>query len=101
MKKSILEVVHDSAKGLHQVGLIDANTMRTFDRKCLPPIKDLTPKQIKTLRVKEQVSQPVFAAYLNISPSTVKQWESGEKHPHGASLKLLNVIAKRGLQGIL
>jgi putative transcriptional regulator len=101
MKKSILKVVHDAAKGLQQIGLIDANTMRKFDAKCLPPIKDLTPRQIKSLRVKEQVSQPVFAAYLNISPSTVKKWETGEKHPHGASLKLLNVIAKKGLQAIL
>jgi DNA-binding transcriptional regulator YiaG len=42
----------------------------------LNPIKDLTPNQIKKLRVKEQVSQPVFAAYLNISPSTVKNGSS-------------------------
>ena len=100
MKKSILKTVHESAKGLHKIGLIDKNTMREFDIKCLSPIKELSPKQIKNLRVKENVSQPVFAAYLNISPSTVKKWETGEKHPHGASLKLLNVIARKGLQTI-
>lgn len=100
MKKSILKIVHNSAKGLHKAGLIDKNTMRDFDAKCLSPVKDLTPKQIKKLRVKEKISQPVFAAYLNISPSTVKKWETGEKHPHGASLKLLNIIAKKGLTAI-
>ena len=47
------------------------------------------------------MSQPIFAFCLNISPSTIKKWETGEKHPHGASLKLLNVVAKKGLLAIL
>jgi len=43
----------------------------------------------------------VFAACLNISASTVKKWETGEKHPNGASLKLLNLVAKKGLDALL
>ena len=39
MKKSILEVVHESAKGLFEIGLMDAKTMHSFDAKCLPPVK--------------------------------------------------------------
>jgi hypothetical protein len=31
MKKSILETVHDAAKGLHNTGLMDLKTMREFD----------------------------------------------------------------------
>lgn len=100
MKKSILKVVYNSAKRLHKAGLIDKNTMREFDIKCLSPVKDFTPNQIKKIRQKENVSQPVFAAFMNISPSTIKKWETGEKHPHGASLKLLNLIAKKGLEAI-
>jgi len=49
------------------------------------------------LRLKEQVSQAVFAKYLNTSASTIKQWEQGDKHPRGTSLKLLNLIANKGL----
>ena len=60
-------------------------------------IKELTPNQIKKLRLKEHVSQAVFAQYLNTSLSTVKQWEQGGKHPRGTSLKLLNLIATKGL----
>jgi putative transcriptional regulator len=100
MKKSIFKTVHDSAKGLQKAGLIDKNTMRKFDMQCLSPVNDFTPRQIKNLRTKEKVSQPVFANYLNISPSTVKQWEKGDKHPRGTSLKLLNIIAKKGLKFI-
>jgi DNA-binding transcriptional regulator YiaG len=44
MKKSILEVVHESAKGLLEIGLIDAKTMHSFDAKCLPPVKKFTPR---------------------------------------------------------
>lgn len=60
-----------------------------------PPINVFTSQEIKTLRLREQVSQVVFAKYLNIS--TIRQWEQGEKHPRGTSLKLLNLVADKGL----
>ncbi len=101
MKKSILKVVHDSAKGLHKVGLLNKHTMNELDALCIPLVKDFAPKDIKKIREKAKVSQPVFAACLNISASTVKKWETGEKHPHGASLKLLNIVAKKGLRELL
>ena len=41
--KTILEVVHGSAEKLHDVDLIDMQTMREFDAMCLDPVKDLTP----------------------------------------------------------
>ncbi|HAU1234406.1 TPA: helix-turn-helix domain-containing protein [Legionella pneumophila] len=97
MKKSILDVVHGSAKGLYDAGIVDATTMHEFDVLCLPPIKSFTSQEIKSLRLKEHVSQVVFAKYLNTSPSTVRQWEQGEKHPRGTSLKLLNLVADKGL----
>jgi putative transcriptional regulator len=97
MKKSILDVVYDSAKGLYDAGVLDATTMHEFDSLCLPVIKQFTPVEIKKIRIKEQVSQPVFAKYLNTSASTVRQWEQGNKHPRGTSLKLLNLVADKGL----
>ncbi len=101
MKKTILDVVHESAKGLFDIGLMDAKTMHTFDAMCLPPVKKLSPKEIKRIRLREKVSQPVFAEYLNASPSTIKKWETGEKHPTGPALKLLNIVAQKGLQALL
>lgn len=97
-QNDILAVVHETAKGLHDAGLMSIATMRTFDAMCLPPVQRFTPKEIKNLRLREKVSQPVFAEYLNASASTIKKWETGEKHPTGPALKLLNIVADRGLE---
>lgn len=98
---SILEVVHETAEGLYDSNIIDATTMREFDELCLPPVKDLSAKEIKNIRLREKVSQPVFAKFLNTTPSTIRQWEQGEKHPRGTSLRLLNLVAEKGLAFIL
>jgi len=98
MDKSILEAVHEGAKDLHDIGLMDDMTMREFDALCLPTVKKLTANQIKRLRMKNKASQAVFAAFLNTSVSTVQKWEQGQKKPNGPSLKLLNLVAKNGLE---
>ncbi len=95
---SPLEVVHEAASGLYQKKMIDMKTMKEFDALCLPSVKKLKPKDIKKIRTREKVSQPVFAIYLNTSTSTVKQWETGEKHPRGISLKMLNLVESKGLE---
>lgn len=97
---TILETVHETAKGLYDAKIIDATTMREYDELCLPQVKDLSPRQIKSIRLREKVSQPVFAKFLNTTLSTVRQWEQGDKHPRGTSLKLLNLVAEKGL-GVL
>ncbi len=99
-KKTLLDAAHEMAAGLYEIGAINATTMREFDAACLPEVKELSPSQIKRMRLKEKVSQAVFAKYLNTSASTVRQWEQGEKHPRGTSLKLLNLVLDKGL-GIL
>ena len=93
----MLEVAHEMAKGLYEANVINATTMREFDTLCLAPVKELSATEIKRIRLREKVSQPVFARCLNTSTSTVKQWEQGEKHPRGTSLKLLNLVADKGL----
>lgn len=96
-KQTLLEVAHEMSKGLYEANIIDATTMRDFDTLCVPPVKELSAAEIKKLRLREKVSQPVFAKCLNTSTSTIKQWEQGDKHPRGTSLKLLNLVAEKGL----
>ncbi len=79
-------------------GVMDAKTMREFDALCLPPVKVYSAEQIKHIRLRNQASQAVFAAYLNTSPSTVQKWECGQKKPNGPSLKLLNLVDQKGLE---
>lgn len=98
-KSDVFESVHESANALYAVGAISKATMREFDESCLAAVPDAIPaEQIKALRECNNVSQPVFARYLNTSASTVKQWESGEKHPSGMALKLLSIVQKHGLK---
>jgi hypothetical protein len=43
----------------------------------------------------------ILASILNTSLSTVRQREIGEKHPSGASLKLLNLLDRKGLEAVI
>jgi len=99
-RSRILAAIHETAEDLHNAGLLDKRTMRQFDESCLTPITPLSPAAIKTLREREGASQAVFARYLNVTTGLISQWERGEKHPQGASLKLLTLIAKKGLQAV-
>ncbi len=72
--------------------------MRHFDKSCLTVPPAIEPAQIKQLRERSNVSQPVFPRYLNTSESTVEKWETGAKKPSGMALKLLAVVQKHGLQ---
>jgi putative transcriptional regulator len=97
-RSKILAAVHETMDDLHKAGFIDNTTMKRFDASCLSPVKPLTPNQIKKIRVRENASQTVFARYLNVTPGLISQWERGEKKPSGASLKLITLVAKNGLQ---
>jgi len=62
-----------------------------FQSRCLPRLR---------FQVQVDFRQAVFARYLNVTTGLVSQWERGEKHPGGASLKLLVLVAKNGLQAV-
>jgi putative transcriptional regulator len=76
-KSRLLNEMHETARGLERIGVLNKHTMREFDVLTLPPVKELTAKQIRALRTRNRVSQAVFAAMLNTSVSTVQKWEIG------------------------
>jgi putative transcriptional regulator len=88
------------AVAFYKSGAIDKKTMREFEVLTLPQVHDLSPKKIRALRTKSRMSQAVFAAFLNTSVSTVQKWEIGEKKPSGPSLKLLNLIERKGIEAL-
>lgn len=98
---ALLAAVHDTAAGLHESGLIDMRRLRQYDALCLAPVPEFSAAQIRALRARNNLSQTVFAAVLNTSPSTVRQWEIGEKHPSGPSLKLLDLLDRKGLEALI
>jgi putative transcriptional regulator len=99
-RSDAMAAIHETMEALHRVGAVGKETMRRFDDACLTPVQPLSPKQIKALRQREQVSQTVFANYLNVTPNLVSKWERGEKRPSGPALKLLSLVEKHGLAAV-
>lgn len=99
-RSGALGAVHETASDLHDAGIMDKRTLRRFDTLCLTPVRPMAAEEIRALRQRERVSQAVLALYLNVSTGLISQWERGEKHPAGASLKLLTLIRKKGLDAI-
>ena len=99
-RSDALAAVHETALGMTEAGVMPKRTMREFDEMCLTPIEEMSPDEIRALRMRENVSQAVFARHLNVTTGLVGQWERGEKRPRGASLKLLTLVAKNGLGAV-
>lgn len=76
--------------------------MREFDDACLTAVEPMPPEEIRAIREREHLSQPVFARYLNVSKGLVSDWiGSGVKKPGGLALRLLTVIQKRVFKRLL
>jgi putative transcriptional regulator len=86
---------------MHHAGAVSKQTMRDFDAKYFAPIEPQAPEEIRALRDRESVSQAAFASHLGVSAGLVSKWERGEKKPSGPSLKLLDLVARKGLDAIL
>ncbi len=99
-RSKALAAAHETAAGLAKAGVLDKQTMRTFDELCLTEVTTLSAAQIRRIRQREKASQAVFARHLNVTTGLISQWERGEKHPRGAALKLLSLVAKKGLQAV-
>lgn len=99
-KSDAFAAIHETMEALHEIGAVDKQTMREFDDACLTPVQVLSPEEIRALREREHLSQPVFALYLNVSKNLISDWERGIKKPGGPALRLLTVIQKNGIQAI-
>ena len=93
--------IHETMEALRDVGAIDKQTMRVFDDTCLTPVHALAPEDIRAIREREHLSQPVFARYLNVSKNLVSDWERGVKKPGGPALRLLTLVQKKGVAAII
>lgn len=92
-----MEAIGETVLDLHGAGLVDQVTMRNFDKATLLEEPEYTADQIKTIRTANNVSQSVFADFFNMSVSAIQKWETGAKHPSGSSLRLLQIVERKGL----
>lgn len=100
-RSEIAGAVHEMMSNAHDAGVVSRATMRRFDASCLVSAPMLASDEIRAIRERENVSQPVFAAYLNVSRNLVSDWERGVKRPGGPALRLLSIIQRKGLQAVV
>ena len=51
-----LTAVHETVLGLAEVGVMHKQTLKTLDVMCLTPIEELTPGQIRQIRLRGKAS---------------------------------------------
>ncbi len=96
MSKKMMEALADVVQGT-----IDAGVKTTFTERQLKELGikiqkiEFAPKQIQKVRSKTNLSQAVFAKILNVSVSSVRQWEQGTRTPTGSTKVLLNLLSKQ------
>lgn len=83
LKKGLKEAI------AHKKGKI---TLKSDFIEIPEPPEEYSPRAIKRIRAKGNYSQGVFAKVLNVSLNTVQAWESGQRNPNHAALRLLEII---------
>lgn len=101
MASKIVESLRDDLAALHEAGAVSKAALHGFGTFFPPPVRAFSASDIKRLRERLKLSQPVFARHLHTTASTARRWEQSTTHPAGPALKLLNIVAKKGLWGIL
>jgi putative transcriptional regulator len=101
MRESIAASITNTVKDLNKSGLIDDITMKNIEKLCLPEIAEYSPQKIISIRKRFKLSQAAMASVFNISPSTIRKWEQGDKKPAGASKKLLDIIERKGIEAFI
>ncbi len=91
LKKALKDTVQD---------LINSGVQTSFTGKELKTLGItfneilITPDKIKKIRKESNYSQSVFARLLNVSISSVRQWEQGSRMPSGSAKVLLELMEK-------
>ncbi|MCI4592524.1 TonB-dependent receptor [Sphingobium sp. BYY-5] len=67
----IASAIHEMMSDAHEAGVVSRATLRSFDEACLAPAPAPAGDEIRAIREREHVSQPMFAAYLNVSRNLV------------------------------
>lgn len=98
MKSRLLSELNETAVGLAKTGVVTKTTLREIEAEARRPKQKYTAQRIKTIRNAAEMSQAVFAIYMNTSLSTVQKWELGKNQPRGGSAKLLSIIEEKGIE---
>lgn len=94
--KNMSKLFKDLHDGLKEIAAYKKEklTLRSELLEIPEPPASYTPRDVKKIRERGNYSQGLFAKVLNVSIKTVQAWESGERTPSHAALRLLEIIDK-------
>ena len=95
MRKSINEAIASTVTDMMEAGLQVSFTQKELKKMGVEvkPVS-LSAEEIRHIRKTLNVSQSVFAKLLNVSLSSVRQWEQGLRKPSGSTMILLELLQK-------
>jgi DNA-binding transcriptional regulator YiaG len=93
-KTKRLRVADQIGKGLEEAILHakDEITLKTTMLEMPGPPPEVGAANLTNLRVKNGMSQAIFAQVLNVSTKTVQSWAQGQRKPSQAALRLIQVF---------
>ncbi len=95
MRKSIKKAIGNTVQDLLKRGIKTSFTEKELkELEVEIPEVEISAKDIQKIRERIKLSQSVFAKVLNVSPSSVRQWEQGKKNPTGSTKVLLELLKK-------
>lgn len=83
MKKAKFDALLESVKQAGEIARGERAPSREFHVDAV---------MIKKLRSRTKLSQPKFAALINVEVSTLRNWEQGRREPNGPAKALLRAI---------
>jgi len=95
MRKRVKESISETLQDMVNLGVDVKFTKKELKELGVDVSElDMSPGRIQTVRKQLKVSQSVFARLLNVSLSSVRQWEIGVRNPTGATKVLLELLER-------
>jgi putative transcriptional regulator len=95
MRDDMRQAIGETVQGLVNLGLPTTFTKKQLDELgVVIPEVEISSLRIREIRRQTRLSQTVFARALNVSTSTVRQWEQGKRSPSGSTKVLLELLQR-------
>ena len=95
MRNSVKKAIGTTVQDLLKRGVKTSFTEKELkELEVEIPQVEMSAKDIQRIRERIKLSQCVFAKILNVSSSSVKQWEQGKRTPTGSTKVLLELLKK-------
>ena len=95
MRKSIKNAIGETIQDLVNSGVKTSFTEKELKQfGVVIPDVEISAQDIQRIREMTKLSQSVFAKLLNVSLSSVRQWEQGKRTPTGSTKVLLELLQK-------